>query len=197
MSAAPDEAPPASRVTVSPESFTFVRFEAATIATVTAEMSDLLGVDAPIHVIVDESTPLSKLWAAVDDDPSGTRITIHAESGALEDTQRFTHFGERNARESLGRMLLRARDRRRPDFADVPSDLDLTLPENAAWDAYCAGRLARAGLSVNEQRWRYNFRNRFGFDDAVDAAFDRVWSADDLSWEALTRLTARPVQGSG
>jgi hypothetical protein len=108
------------------------------------------------------------------------------QSGALENTQRFTHFSADHARESLGRYLLRARDRRRPDFADVPGDLDLSLAEHAAWDAYCAGRLARLGVPVNQQRFRYNYRNRFGFADAVDARFDAIWSADDLGWAELT-----------
>ena len=29
---------------------------------------------------------------------------------------------------------------------------------------------------MNQQRWRYNFRNRHGFTDQVDAAFDRLWA---------------------
>jgi hypothetical protein len=83
----------------------------------------------------------------------------------------------------------------RADFADAPADLDLSLTENAAWDTYCAGRLARMGVEVNQQRWRYNHRNRFGFNDRVDAEFDRLWSADDLGWSDITdrRLTGRPT----
>ena len=123
--------------------------------------------------------------AEVEGRSSDATITIRAESGALEDTQRFTHFGAASARGSLGRMLLRARDRLRDDFADVPSDLDLSLRENAAWDTYSAGRLARLGVPVNEQRFRYNHRNRFGFSDEVDADFDVLWAADDLSWAEL------------
>ena len=82
-------------------------------------------------------------------------------------------------------MLLKALDRRREDFADVPADLDLTRPQNAAWDAYCAGRLAQLGEPVNEQRFRYNYRNRYGFSDASDARFDEIWSATDLGWDEL------------
>ncbi|MBT7430121.1 MAG: hypothetical protein HN783_09960, partial [Ilumatobacter sp.] len=83
------------------------------------------------------------------------------------------------------RMLLRARDRMRADFADVGTDDELTLAESAAWDTYCAGRLARAGIEINTQRWRYNHRNRFGFSDAGDADFDRLWAADGLSWSEV------------
>jgi hypothetical protein len=79
----------------------------------------------------------------------------------------------------------------RPDFADAPADVELSLQENAAWDTYCVGRLARLGVPVNQQRWRYNHRNRFGFHDDVDAAFDALWAADDLGWSAML-TTAHP-----
>lgn len=187
MSSAPERASVDRRVTVSPDTFAFVHYDPDTIARVATEMAELLGVTDPIHVVVDETTPLSKLSADVEVDAgsSAPMITLHVESGALEDTQRFTHFGEHNARESLGRVLLRARDRRRGDFTPAPADRELTNRQSAAWDAYCAGRLARTGMAVNQQRWRYNFRNRFGFSDEVDAVFERLWVADDLSWSDL------------
>ena len=68
--------------------------------------------------------------------------------------------------------MLRARDRLRPDFADTPPDLELTNPQNSAWDVYCGGRLERLGIPVPIQRFRYDFRNRFGFTDDVDRIFD-------------------------
>lgn len=173
------------RVSVSPAEFRLIKYDAETIAGVLTEMADLLGVPNPIQLMVDETTQLAKMSAEVGASSDDT-ITIYMESGALEDTQRFTHFGEPAARESLGRMLLRARDRMRSDFADVPGDLDLTLEQNAAWDAYCAARLDRVGVTVNQQRFRYNYRNRFGFSDATDAAFDQLWAGDDLGWAELT-----------
>ena len=118
----------------------------------------------------------------IDAASSDATITLHAESGALEDRKHPMSFSADGAREALGRILLRAHDRMRADFADAPGDLDLTLEENAAWDTYCAGRLARMGVETNQQRWRYNHRNRFGFHDGVDAAFDALWAADDLGW---------------
>jgi hypothetical protein len=174
-----------AKITVTPDQFSFVKYDAGEIAALVAELAALVGVVNPIRVIVDETTPLAKLWAEVDGTSSDATVTLHAESGALEDTQRFTHFSADHARDSLGRLLLRARDRLRDDFAGAPPDMELTLAENAAWDAYCAGRLSRLGVAVNQQRWRYNFRNRFGFSDDCDAAFDRVWSADDLTWSDL------------
>ena len=148
-------------------------------------MAEQLGVSNPVRVIVDETTQLAKMSAEIGES-SDDEVTIRLESGALENTQRFTHFGDEAARESIGRMLLRARDRMRPDFADTPDDLDLDNAQNAAWDAYCAGRLARLGLDVNQQRFRYNYRNRFGFSDRADARFDQIWTSDDLGWDELT-----------
>ncbi|HSL75067.1 MAG TPA: hypothetical protein VK853_11390 [Ilumatobacteraceae bacterium] len=172
----------AGHVTVTPATFTFVRYDADEIAAIVTELAERLGITNPIHVVVDETTPLAKLSERLDGTSADATITLHAESGALEDRQHPMSFSVDHARESLGRVLLRARDRQRPDFADTPDDLDLTIQENAAWDTYCAGRLARLGIAVNQQRWRYNHRNRFGFHDGIDAAFDTLWHADDLGW---------------
>jgi hypothetical protein len=181
----------AAAVTVTPTTFSFVRYDAAEIAGLAGELAAMLGLANPIRVVIDETTPLAKLSEELDGTGSDAIITVHAESGALEDRQHPMSFSADNARESLGRMLLRARDRLRSDFADAPPDVQLTLQENAAWDTYCAGRLAHLGVAVNQQRWRYNHRNRFGFHDGVDAAFDELWGADDLGWSAVV-TTATP-----
>lgn len=175
-----------AKVTVSPEEFTFVKYDAAVIAAIVAELAEQLELANPIQVIIDETTPLAKVSEEIDAVSSDATITLHAESGALEDRKHPMSFSDDVARESLGRILLRAHDRMRPDFTDAPGDLDLTLEQNAAWDTYCAGRLARMGVRVNQQRWRYNHRNRFGFHDDVDAHFDQLWTADGLGWNALT-----------
>jgi len=174
-----------AKVTVSPEEFIFVEYDAAEIATIVAELAAQLEIANPIRVIVDETTPLAKVYEEIDAASSDATITLHAESGALEDRKHLQSFSPKAARESLGRILLRAHDRMRPEFADAPPDLELTLEQNAAWDTYCAGRLARMGVEVNQQRWRYNHRNRFGFDDGVDAKFDLIWTSDDLGWSDI------------
>ena len=186
----PTTAASTAKVTVTPEEFTFVKYDAAEIAGIVAELAEHLEIANPIHVVVDEATPLAKVYEEVDGTSSDATITLHAESGALEDRQHPMSFSPANARESFGRILLRARDRLRPDFAEAPNDLDLSLEENAARDTYCVGRLARLGVEVNQQRWRYNHRNRFGFTDGTDAAFDALWAADDLGWSAML-ATAR------
>jgi hypothetical protein len=176
---------PGQKATVTPSEFTFVKFDAAEIETIVTELAELLEVANPIRVVVDETTPLAKLYETLDGVSSDAVITLHAESGALEDRKHPMSFSPSAARESLGRVLLRASDRLRPEFADAPEDLDLTLAENAAWDTYSAGRLARRGVATNKQRWQYNHRNRFGFSDAVDVGFERLWSAEGLSWSEV------------
>ena len=180
----------AGRVTVTPTEFNFVKFDADEIAALVSELAATLEITNPIRVVIDETTPLAKLSEELDGSDSDATIILHAESGALEDRQHPMSFSATNSRESFGRILLRARDRLRPDFADAPGDLELSLEENAAWDTYCVGRLARLGVRVNQQRWRYNHRNRFGFHDGVDLAFDALWNADDLGWSAML-TTAR------
>ncbi len=175
-------------MTVTPEEFTFVKYDATEIATIVAELAEQLGIANPIRVVVDETTPLAKVSEEIDAASSDATITLRAESGALEDRKRPMSFSADEAREALGRILLRANDRMRADFADAPGDLVLTLAENAAWDTYCAGRLARMGVETNQQRWRYNHRNRFGFDDRVDAGFDALWVADDLGWSDVVTM---------
>lgn len=172
----------APKVTVSPEEFRLVKYDAAEIAAVVTDLATRIGLVNPIHVVVDETTPMARMVASIDGTSSDATITIHVESGALEDTKRFTNFNGHHAEVSLGRMLLRCSDRLRADFADAPPDRDLGLRAEAAWNTYVNGRLERLGVATNQQRWRYNHRNRFGFDDAVDAEFDRLWAADDLGW---------------
>lgn len=172
-------------VSVTPESFTFVGFDATTIRRITEELLDKLGLgDRDVRIEVDETTPLARIRVETTDG-----IAIRVESGAFEDPRLPRQQSERTTSTSLGRLLLRVRDRERGGFGDTPPDRDLTLAQMAAWDTYCVGRLGRLGISVNQQRWRYNFRNRHGFTDAADAAFDRIWSSDELTWDELMEIS--------
>lgn len=173
------------QVTVAPEEFKLIAYDSHEIAAVASDLAVRLGLVNPIRIVVDETTPMARMASSFGGTTSDSLITIHVESGALEDTKRFTNFNRHHAEVSLGRMLLRARDRLRPDFADAPDDDALSLQQDAAWNTYVNGRLERLGVDTNRQRWRYNHRNRFGFSDAVDAEFDRLWAADDLGWPDL------------
>ena len=172
-------------VTVIPQTFNFVAYDAALIERVAEELLASLGLDRDVHIEVDETTPLSRTRVEI-----GDTISIRAESGAFEDTKRPRQQSEVATATSLGRLLLRARDRLNGGFGEAPPDDQLTLAQVAAWETYSVGRLSRLGIDVNEQRWRYNFRNRHGFTDAADEAFNRLWSSDGLTWGELDSITA-------
>lgn len=178
-------------VTVTPETFQFVSFDAGEIRRIAEGIAAGIGLDRPIAVIVDETTPLARLQIDVAD-----TITIRVESGAFEDTRRPREQSERATATALGRALLRARDRIAGGFGEAPADDDLSLAQVAAWETYCVGRLQRIGVAQNEQRWRYNFRNRHGFSDVADAAFEQLWCSDGLTWGELSEISARGAAAS-
>ncbi len=172
-------------VTVIPQTFNFVAYDAALIQRVTEGLVASLGLtDRDVNVEVDETTPLTRMRVAV-----GDTIDIRAESGAFEDTKRPRQQSEVATATSIGRILLRVRDRLTGGFGEAPPDEDLSLAEVAAWETYCVGRLARLGIEVNEQRWRYNFRNRHGFSDDADQAFNTLWTSEGLTWGELQAIT--------
>jgi hypothetical protein len=179
-----------AEVTVNPETFSYVDFDADLIRRITAQLVESAGLDRPVRVEVDETTPLARIRVDV-----GPEIVIHADSGALEDTRNPRHQSETATATSIGRVLLRSADRLHGGFGEAPADGELTLGQLAAWETYCIGRLQRFGVEVNEQRWRYNFRNRHAFSDAADAAFDEIWSSDHLTWAQLTEISGRAASG--
>ena len=142
--------------------------------------------DRDLNIEVDETTPLSRTRVEI-----GDTISIRAESGAFEDTKRPRQQSEVATATSLGRVLLRVRDRLVDGFGEAPPDDELTLAQVAAWETYCVGRLERLCIEVNRQRWLYNFRNRHGFTDAADDAFDMLWTRDGLTWDELQAISAR------
>ena len=178
-------------VTVTPQTFNFVAYDAALIQRVAEELLESLGLaDRDLNIEVDETTPLARTRVEV-----GDAISIRAESGAFEDTRRPRQQSEVATATSLGRVLLRVRDRLNGGFGDAPPDEDLTLAQVAAWETYSVGRLERLDIEVNQQRWRYNFRNRHGFTDAADQAFNRLWASDGLTWgelEAIVESIGQP-----
>jgi hypothetical protein len=172
-------------VTVEPQTFTFVTFDAATIESLLTGLLDRLGLgDRSLRVEVNEASPVVRI-VAEDGDP----IVVRADSGAFEEPRRPRALSENNVVTNAGRVLLRLRDRADGTFADAPGETDLTLAQIAAWDTYSVGRIGRLGYHVHQPRWRYNFRNRHGFSDAADATFDRIWGADQLTWAELSRLS--------
>lgn len=171
-------------VTVEPEEFRFVAFDSALIRKVGESLVATLGIDRPVHIRVDESTPLGRISAEL-----GDTIKVTVESGSFEDSKRPRQQSEMATTVNLGRILMRVADRLHGGFTETPADEELTMAQMAAWETYCAGRLSRRGLRINRQRWVYNFRNRHGFTDAADAAFNQLWAAEVLTWDELNSIS--------
>jgi hypothetical protein len=166
-----------TEVTVVPETYSLIEFEAERIRAVTSKLMEEIGVPVSLRIEVDETTPLGRAWTS-----SLEPLVLSVESGAFEDPKRPRHLSERSVADVVGRLLFRVRDRLDPSFGEVPADDDLSLPESTAWDAYAVGRLARLGYPAQKQRRLYHFRNRHGFSDVADAAFDRLWTGEGLTW---------------
>ena len=179
-------------VTVSPEQFTMVLFDANAIKSCAESLLTRLDMeDHSLHIEVDETTPIARVQSEI-----GDPIVVRAESGAFEDTRRPRQLSETAVNTALGRTLLRVRDRLSGRFDAAPADGELDLAQVAAWDTYSVGRLARLGYPVHQPRWIYNFRNRHGFTDQADESFAEIWSADGLSWEELSALSDRAANAT-
>ena len=177
-------------VTVTPESYNFVFFDAAVIRRIADELIGSIGMqEQNVMIEVDETTPLARTVVRIDADG----IHIRADSGAFEDTRKPRQQSETATATSLGRVLLRANDRISGGFGEAPPDDQLSLSQIAAWETYSIGRLERIGVPVNRQRWLYNFRNRHGFTDAGDTAFEQLWQSDGLTWGELCAISESAV----
>ena len=177
-------------LSVTPDTYNFVAFDTAYTTRIAERMATQLGLDdIDILLAINENSSLTRIDVTVTD----ALITIAPHSGALEDTRRPRQQSELNTTITIARGMLRARDRLRGGFADAPADAELTLPQAAAWDTYIMGRIAHMDIVLNKQAWVYNFRNRHGFSDAVDAVFEKLWNCESTTWAELSSLSANTV----
>ena len=163
-----------------------VFFDAAEISGIVQGLLPEIGIspDLTVAVEIDETTPMGHAQLS-----SVDPIVLRLESGALEDPKRPRCLDHDGAIDVLGRLLFEVRDRLDPTFGDPPTDDDLSLAESCAWQTYCVARLGRLGHHVQRQRRLYQFRNRHGFTDAADEAFDRLWTANDLTWADVVGIS--------
>ena len=182
-------------VRVIPESFTLVKFDIDRIKELASTLAAQVGLpaDSVIEIAINERTP--EMAATVESiDP----IRLAIEGGALEEPTVPRTLSDRLSADVIGRLLLRVTDRRGPGFAETPADSELDLPHQTAWDTYSVGRLHRLGYDIQKQRRLYHFRNRHGFSDVADVVFERLWTAEGLSWadiEAACEETASSKAG--
>ncbi len=169
-------------VEVRPDTFSMVSFDAAEIRAIVEKLVTEVGLpdDLVVTIEVDETTPMGRARVATVDP-----VHITVESGALEDVKRLRQLSAEGTIDVLGKLLFSVRDRFDPGFGTPPTDDDLTLQESVAWEVYCVARLGRLGHSVQRQRRLYHFRNRHGFTDAADSAFDHLWTVEDLTWDDI------------
>ena len=173
-------------VTVVPESFVMVLFDQPAIVSTAERVAAEVGLpsDVPIRIEVDESVPLARVRVESIDP-----VVIRVEGGAFEDPRHPRQLSEELVADTVGRLLFQVVDRRSPDFGDPPADKDLSVAHKVAWDTYAVGRLERLGYDGRRQVRLYAFRNRHGFSDLADEAFERLWSGSDLTWDDVTRLS--------
>jgi hypothetical protein len=173
-------------VEVRPTEFSMVFFDAAEIQGIVEQLVTEVGLPADLSVTldIDETTPMGRARVA-----SVDPLVITAESGALEDVKAPRQLSRTGTLDVIGKLLFSVRDRLDPAFGDPPADDELTLQESVAWEVYCVGRLGRLGHPVQRQRRLYQFRNRHGFTDAADAAFDQLWKANGLTWSEIKAIS--------
>jgi hypothetical protein len=173
-------------VLVTPQTFVMVHFDAEAIRAVVERLIAAIGLPAAFDVTVnvDETVPLGRATVT-----SIEPAVIEVEGGALEDPKRPRQLSEAGTADILGQLLWQVHDRLDPSFGPVPPDDSLSLAHQAAWDVYSVGRLARRGYRAQRQRRLYAFRIRHGFSDEADAAFDRLWSAERLTWLEVVALS--------
>ena len=89
----------------------------------------------------------------------------------------------------LGVLFVQAADRLDPGFGAPAPDAEMSLAHRVAWDVTAVGRLDRLGHRTQRPRRLYQFRNRHGFSDASDAAFDQLWARRPATWQELVAIS--------
>jgi len=177
-------------ITVTPSSFTKVEFAVEQIVDVgTRVMAAIEGVpgDLDVELVIDEDQPTARM-AIRSLDP----VVFALDSGALENTRRPREFGEELASVSLASLWIEYLDRTNDAFGAPPLGEPTDLADKIAWSAYTHGRVQRLGFRVHKPKHLYNFRNRHGFSDVADQAFEALWSARDLTYaDILARCPVR------
>jgi hypothetical protein len=174
-------------VTVSPESFTFVDYDHGRILDMASQAAKdaQLPDDCEVSIEVVESSPLGRLrFDGIEPGPP-TKATLYIDGGALEDFKAPRQLDSERAREILGRGLIRVADVVDPAFGFSGDPESLSVPRQVAWDTYAVGRLSRLGYRIKHERWLYLWRNRHGFTDDSDLAFESLWQGEKLTWDEI------------
>ena len=178
-----------AKVTVTPETFELVNFQASDIEAAAHEVAEAVGLgdDVTVEISVAEEEMQGRSSASID----GNTIKVDVSGGAFESLRKAREFAPERCKAVLGQALMRARDRLDPSFGDPPADDEVPVHLEAAWSTYIEGRLDRKGiLAGRPQRRIYHFRVRHGFNDEVDRIFEQLWNGDGLTWADIEKLSA-------
>ena len=175
-------------ISVSPATFTKVEFTLEQIVSVIEEVQATIGAgtslaDADVSVVIDEDQPTARM-AVTSLDP----IEFAADSGAFEDTRQPREFGVEMASVTMASLFIEHLDRTSEAFGapDVGEPTDLA--DKVAWSVYTHARVQRAGYRIHKPKHLYNFRNRHGFSDDADRAFEALWAGQDLTYGDILAL---------
>lgn len=173
-------------VVVTPSTFKLVNFDANDIVRVAERLREEIGLpaDLEIRVEVDEHSPTARALTT-----SADPLVVAVEGGAFENPKQIRSLSEANVADVLGVLFEQGADRLDPSFGAPGPDADLSLAQRVAWDITAVGRLERLGHRVQRPRRLYQFRNRHGFSDGADTAFEQLWAARPATWQDLVAIS--------
>jgi hypothetical protein len=177
-----------ARVTVTPDPFTLIPFDAPQIAALVEDVAAMVEFPPDVEIAVEVDEELFPPLTGHMTDVVAGRVQLWISAANLEDTRSPRTFAPEQARVDFAVMLLRAKDRLSEDFAAAPGDRELARGERVAWDVNAIGRAERLGLTVRRQRELYDFRLQHGFSDVADAAFERCWSAPSMTYAGIREI---------
>jgi hypothetical protein len=181
-------------ISLTPEAFTLVKFDAAELLAIAQKAADAVGVPTgiKIDIEVDEALP-HPLIASASEVGDGT-MSLWFTGGSFEDSKHQAMLTPEGSLLELASAFLRGRDRLDGGFEDAPPDGEISERQRVIWDTYTEGRLNRqGGYLINEPRRRYTYRLRCGFNDVADAEYERLWKAESLTWAELEEIESRVV----
>lgn len=175
-------------VTVRPDPFTLIAYDAAEIGAIVEDAAALAGVAPGVDIDVEVDEELfAPLVGHTSDVVDGT-VRLWISGGNLEDSRQPRTFSVPQTRRDLTLAMLRAKDRLSDEFAGAPSERDVSRGERAAWDVFAAGRAERLGVKVRRPAQLYEYRLQHGFTDVADAAFERLWDAETMTWDGIREI---------
>jgi len=176
-------------ITVTPDPFTLIAYDVAEIKALLEEAAALAGIASDVDIVLNVDEELFAPLTGHMSDVVDGKVVLWISGGNFEDNKRPTHFSEDQARVDLAVMMLRAHDRLTDDFAGAPLDAELSRGDRSAWDVYALGRAFRLGVDVRRPRTLYDFRLQHGFTDVADAAFERCWNAERMTWDGIREIS--------